>query len=110
MLPDGERNSPPATVCMGTRVVLPVAVGAAVVGGAELVSAGVGVDVSDVEGPGEAGLVAVSADEEVAVLPHPAASMAASTSAATFREVTASQLGATRLGAAARCGNGIAAG
>jgi hypothetical protein len=91
---------------MGTRVVPVVGAGAAVVGGAELVSAGVGVDidaeVSDVAGPGDVELVAVSADEEVAVLPHPAASMAASVRAATFREVTASQFSPTRLSAAAK--------
>jgi hypothetical protein len=90
---------------MGTRVVLAVGAGAAVVGVAGLVSAGVGVDVSDVEEPGDAELVAVSADEEVAAPPHPAVNMAASVSAATFREVTASQFSATRLTAAAKCTN-----
>jgi hypothetical protein len=65
---------------MGTRVGLAVGVGAAVAGGAELLSTGVGVDVEP---------VAVTAGEEVAVLPHPAASMAASVSAAIFRGVTA---------------------
>jgi hypothetical protein len=63
-----------------------VGVGAAVAGGAESVSAGVAVD--DVEVPGDAELVAVSAGEEVALLPHPAPSMAASVSAAIFRGVT----------------------
>jgi hypothetical protein len=67
---------------MGTRAV--VAVGA----GGELVGAGVGVDVDDVEGPGDVELVAVGAGEEVALLPQPAASMAASVSAAIFRGVT----------------------
>jgi hypothetical protein len=86
---------------MGTRVALAVDVGAAVVAGAEWVSAGVDVDVSDVEGPGDAELVAVSAGEEVAALLHPVASMAASASAAAFREVTASQPSATRLNAVA---------
>jgi hypothetical protein len=75
---------------------LGVGVGAAVVGGgAELVRDGVAV--SDVAGPGDVELAVVSADEEVAVPPHPAASMAASVSAATFRVVTARQLSATGL-------------
>jgi hypothetical protein len=72
---------------MGTRAVVAVGVDAAVAGG-ELVGAGVGVDVDDVEGPGDVELVAVSAGEEVALLPHPAASKAASVSAAIFRDVT----------------------
>jgi hypothetical protein len=74
-----------AAVCMGTRVGLAVGVGAAVAGGAELLRTGVGVEVGDVEGPGDVELVAVRAGEEVAVLPHPAASMAVSVSAAIFR-------------------------
>lgn len=59
---------------------------------------GVGVRVGDVEGLGDVRLVATDAtlcvgdglggDVEVAALPHPAASMATSASAATFREVT----------------------
>jgi hypothetical protein len=74
---------------MGTRAVVAAGVDAAVAGG-ELVGAGVDVDVDvdDVEGPDDVELVAVSAGEEVAPLPHPAASMAASVSAASFREVT----------------------
>ena len=42
MLPDGERNSPPAAVCMGTNVVLPAVVVAAVAGGAGAVAGGAG--------------------------------------------------------------------
>jgi hypothetical protein len=57
---------------MGTRAVLAVGVGAAVAGGAELVSTGAGVDVEVGD----------------AVLPHPAATIAASVSAAIFRGVT----------------------
>jgi len=76
---------------MGTRVAPEVVVGATVVRGAD-------VEVGDVEGPGDAALVwageVLSADEELAVLPHPAASMVANASTAIFRGVTASQLSA----------------
>jgi hypothetical protein len=34
MFPDGDRNSPPAAVCMGTSAAVPAAVGAAVAGAA----------------------------------------------------------------------------
>jgi hypothetical protein len=64
MLPDGDRNSPPAAVCMGTRVAPVAGVAEVVAGVADWVVAGGAADVEE----GDAELVVAGAREEVAML------------------------------------------
>ena len=86
MFPDGDRNSPPLAVCMGTSVALGAAVGAAVAGvvvtaGAEVATGLVAVAV----GPLADGVAASAADDvpelqadSASPTPRPSAEMPAS--------------------------------